>query len=57
MRDSKNIEMIKGALMWFSIDDLRASERYSDISSERTLSDDDDGFNYRPEQPRASYLT
>jgi hypothetical protein len=49
--DQEYIEMMKNVAIWFHEfkDVLAVEEDYSDISTERSLSEGDDGFHYRGE--------
>jgi hypothetical protein len=59
LNDQDYIELMKCASMWFNEHKelLEVTVNYSDITTEQSLSDDDDGYHYRPEQPNASFLT
>jgi hypothetical protein len=50
MSDQDYIELMKCASIWFNKHKelLEVPEDYSDITTERTLSNDDDGYHYRP---------
>jgi hypothetical protein len=51
LSDKEYVEFMKCAAIWFNEhrELLMVSDSYSDISTERTLSDGDDGYHYRPE--------
>jgi len=59
LNDQDYIELMKCAAIWFNEykEVLAVPDDYSDISTERSLSDGDDGYHYRPEQLNASFLS
>jgi hypothetical protein len=57
MNDPENLAMYNGALIWFDLNDLKASEGHSSISTEKTLPEGDDGYHYRPEPISVSFLS
>jgi hypothetical protein len=59
LNDQDYIELMKNAAIWFNeYQDVEVvSVTYSDISTEQSLSDGDDGYHYRPEQPHPSFLS
>jgi hypothetical protein len=59
MSDGDFIELMKNVSIWFNEHGalLSVPEDNSDISTERTLSQGDDGYHYRGEQLSASKLS
>jgi hypothetical protein len=59
LNDTEYIEFMKCASQWFNEyrEMITVPDDNSDISTERTLSDNDDGRMYRNEQPPASFLS